>query len=130
MNNTDGLLKGRAQVLDWTEKLWGSACQIVRSSNFMAYLASVSANGESSWHRHEHMNNCFVLLEGSAVVYSVSERSGSSESVLKPFSSIVVPPGVTHKFKAGNRGALLLELYWSAEVDPNDVFRVDVKPGV
>ena len=45
---------------------------------------------------------------------------------LEPGDKLVVPPKVWHRFQALSENVDLIEAYWSAPVDPDDIVRKDV----
>ncbi len=59
--------------------------------------------GEYHWHKHEHDDEFFFLLEGRFIIdletYSVE---------LRPWQGFVVPKGVVHRTRAPERSVILM----------------------
>jgi len=59
--------------------------------------------GEYHWHKHEHDDEFFFVLEGHFVI-DLEERS----VVLQPQEGFVVPKGVMHRTRAPERAVILM----------------------
>jgi mannose-6-phosphate isomerase-like protein (cupin superfamily) len=59
--------------------------------------------GEYHWHKHEHDDEFFFVLEGHFVI-DLEERS----VVLQPQEGFVVPRGVMHRTRAPERAVVLM----------------------
>jgi mannose-6-phosphate isomerase-like protein (cupin superfamily) len=59
--------------------------------------------GEYHWHKHDHDDEFFFVLEGHFVI-DLEERS----VVLQPQEGFVVPKGVLHRTRAPERAVILM----------------------
>lgn len=59
--------------------------------------------GEYHWHKHDHDDECFFVLEGHFII-DLEDRSID----LRPQQGYVVPRGVMHRTRAPERAVILM----------------------
>lgn len=105
-------------MLDVIEKPWGVTRCIHRSATCEVWHASIRAGGKSSVHCHEHKANDFYIVSGTlrigdGMIGGVELEAGRVYSI---------PPGSWHQFHALTP-VELVETYWLAPIEPNDIQR-------
>lgn len=111
-----------------TQKVWGETRCVFRGSSFEVHSLTVLPGGYCSRHRHRKWN-LFHVLEGQVEVELFSNSAGELITVdgrlLGPGDEFKVAPETFHRF-VSKTGCKLLEVYWTVEIDPNDIERLDV----
>lgn len=107
------------------EKLWGMNRIMHLNGSFQACHISIKKGGYCSNHRHERKWNQFYVVSGLLAIQSYREDKKTVETIyyIGPGQSIMVQPGVNHKFHA-MEDTEAIEIY-STSVSDDDIVRED-----
>jgi mannose-6-phosphate isomerase-like protein (cupin superfamily) len=61
-------------------------------------------HGENHWHKHDHEDECFIVLDGELLV----DVEGKGTVTLSRHHGITVPRGVVHRTRAPSKTVILL----------------------
>lgn len=113
-----------ANSFGWKDKAWGRTRRLALGPSFEVHELSVNKGGFSSKHRHRKFN-MFSMRAGQMTV-SVYDAAGTGETArfLESGQTLVVFPGIWHRFKALT-DCELTEIYWVNAIDPEDIERAD-----
>lgn len=104
-------------------KCWGTTELLVALPMIQVHRISFVKGGTCSLHYHAARYNAFYVLEGNLEVQRSLLDSSLEVDFLGPGQLLVVPPGVTHRFR-GRTDGRALELYFPGEVSDHDIVRL------
>ncbi|HMD50904.1 MAG TPA: cupin domain-containing protein [Bryobacteraceae bacterium] len=64
--------------------------------------------GEYHWHKHDHDDEFFYVVDGELLIDLEDRQMGSSMVSLAPGQGLVVPKGVPHRTRAPRRSIILM----------------------
>ena len=105
-------------------KLWGKTMRVYTGANCEVHFLHINKGGYCSEHIHKSKWNRFCLIKGELKI-TLFRDSGPESIILRPGHISDVPPGVKHKFE-GLEECKCLEIYWTDNLDPNDIERFSV----
>ena len=116
---------------EWETKDWGRTKRVFVGTNFEVHELHVVKGGYCSRHQHRKWN-AFHVIDGQLKVELFRENdTGSCEDspwvdrILEANDEFRVGPEEWHRFVALT-DCHLLEIYWTENIDPQDIVRADV----
>ena len=108
------------------DKVWGKTSCVYRNPTTEFHYIIAKQGGYCSRHKHRHKWNRFLVISGKLLVhyYKPGEDKPVFTYTLPPGSVLDVPPGIEHRFEAGENSQAI-EVYWTNEIDPSDIERHD-----
>lgn len=116
------------------EKIWGNTSEVAAHPGFQVHFLRINAGTYCSRHCHEHKWNIFYVTRGVVSVRTYPGPKGPEDSTkidvitevdLHPGESLIVPPGVWHRFVA-YVDSEMIEVYSTPAVREDDIERFDV----
>jgi mannose-6-phosphate isomerase-like protein (cupin superfamily) len=88
---------------DCAEPWWNqSLCRVNES------VARIGVfHGEFHWHKHDHEDELFFVLDGQLLL-DIRDERGDTTHALDPRQGMVVPKGVVHRTRAPSRTVVLM----------------------
>lgn len=106
--------------------MWGETEVVLATPTCEVHRLSVLPHAQCSLHRHAARWNAFYVLEGEVTIEVVQRAYAlTDETVLREGDSATVAPGLLHRFRTGESGARLLEVYYPAALGAEDIERTD-----
>lgn len=109
---------------EWSQKAWGQTKCVFRGHNFEVHELRVSKGGYCSRHRHRKFNRFHVMSGSLKVEHFETPDAQPVDRILAANDFFEVAPNRFHRFSA-LEDCHLLEIYWTEDIDPNDIERLD-----